>query len=100
VSQLIEAEVWQHVASGVPGRVGNWSYSTVMPFVSLPRQDEWIVLAGGSAVRVKDVFHHPGGTWPVHLELYPVSTDNPDELDELAARRWTQHAGPWKDQGG
>jgi hypothetical protein len=106
VTDGVEVHVSQRVVSSVPGRAGNWSYSTDMRLPIVPRVGDWLICplpaaeagdAGEHTESVKDVFLGPGR---VHVELRPVKTDSGQILDELAERGWEQHAGPWANQGG
>jgi hypothetical protein len=95
----VEIEVWQHVASSVPGRVGNWAYSKVMQVAAVPRADESIILLDEISVSVKYAAFVEDCRRPVHVELVAITTDNPeilDWLDKLVAREgWQQWGGPW-----
>jgi hypothetical protein len=94
--QGFPCELRQIVCSSVPGRVGNWSYSTVLTLPRVPVKGDWVMWdEDWSSVCVQDVTLAPGRAV---VEIEPIKTDRPDVLDELDRMGWEQHAGPWTDQ--
>ncbi len=105
---MITVEVSVHVYSTVTGRTGNWTYSTRMEFVHMPRVGDQIVWGRpGHEIndQVRRVYffetaarttRQPG----VAIELEPTKTDSPDILTELMElhKDWEQLGGPWEGQ--
>ena len=84
--------------SSVPGRTGNWSYSTVLLLPRVPVAGDWVMWdSGWASLAVKDVTLGPG---EAVVEIRPVTTDSGETLDELDSMGWEQHGGPWAGQDG
>lgn len=102
---MITAEVSQHIYSNAPGSVGNWSWRATMIFAECPRVGDFIVLPSDEAVEVKVVYWFAGAPpdsgLQVGIELRPVTTNSPQEVESMGQRRkdWEQLGGPWENQG-
>jgi hypothetical protein len=93
-----EVQVWQHIVSKVPGRVGNWSISRKMTLARVPVAGDVICHHDGwASLTVKRVTLGPG--FDARVDVIPVSTDSPQILDELELlvknHGWLQHGAPW-----
>jgi hypothetical protein len=105
---VITAEVTQRVYSTVTGRVGNWSYRTVMTLAAIPPAGAeliWGPVNHEICDQVKRVYYYdersrPPGNPAVSIDLEPTKTDSPDILTGLMEthKDWEQHGGPWAGQ--